>query len=99
MGSKSPAFKGRASPLTRDLCNIRVYTGSFSRFVTSTTVPIATGWNDSCRVGFSPTERTRFSRRTEKFGLVHGAGSLYHEIQIVDDQQNLREDIGRLLIS
>ena len=24
MGSKSPAFKGRASPLTRDLCNIRV---------------------------------------------------------------------------
>ena len=25
MGSKSPAFKGRASPLTRDLCNIRVY--------------------------------------------------------------------------
>ena len=23
MGSKSPAFKGRASPLTRDLCNIR----------------------------------------------------------------------------
>ena len=28
MGSKSPAFKGRASPLTRDLCNIRVYAGS-----------------------------------------------------------------------
>ena len=24
MGSKSPAFKGRGSPLTRDLCNIRV---------------------------------------------------------------------------
>ena len=28
----------------------------FSRFVTSTTVPIATGWNDPCRVGFAPTE-------------------------------------------
>ena len=27
MGSKSPAFKGRASPLTRDLCNIRVHPG------------------------------------------------------------------------
>ena len=25
MGSKSPAFKGRAIPLTRDLCNIRVH--------------------------------------------------------------------------
>ena len=28
----------------------------FSRFVTSTNVPIATGWNDPCRVGFAPTE-------------------------------------------
>ena len=28
----------------------------FSRFLTSTTVPIATGWNDPCRVGFAPTE-------------------------------------------
>ena len=47
-----------------------LYTGSFSRFVTSTTVPIATGWNDSCRVGVSPTERTRLPRRTERCGLV-----------------------------
>ena len=28
----------------------------FSRFVTSTTAPIATGWSDPCRVGFAPTE-------------------------------------------
>ena len=42
--------------LWRTLC-----TGSFSRFVTSTTVPIATGWNDSIRTGLSPTERTRLS--------------------------------------
>ena len=28
----------------------------FGSFVTSTTAPIATGWNDSCRVGFAPTE-------------------------------------------
>jgi hypothetical protein len=26
----------------------------FSRFVTSTTAPIATGWSESCRVGLSP---------------------------------------------
>ena len=35
----------------------------------STTVPIATGWNDSCRVGVSPAERTRLSRRTDGRGL------------------------------
>ena len=28
---------------------------SFNRFVTSAAVPIATGWNDPCRVGFAPT--------------------------------------------
>jgi hypothetical protein len=30
------------------------YTGGFSRFVTSTTAPIATGWNGNCRAGFAP---------------------------------------------
>ncbi|CDQ11467.1 protein of unknown function [Acidithiobacillus ferrivorans] len=34
-----------------------LYTGGFSRFVTSTTAPIATGWSDSCRAGFAPAER------------------------------------------
>ena len=33
-----------------------LYTRSFDRLVTSTAVPIATGWNDICRVGFAPTE-------------------------------------------
>ena len=33
-----------------------LYTRSFDRFVSSTAVPIATGWNDICRVGFAPTE-------------------------------------------
>jgi hypothetical protein len=32
-------------------------TGGFSRFVTSTSAPIATGWNESCRAGFAPAER------------------------------------------
>ena len=35
------------------------YTKGFSRFVASTTVLIATGWSDSCRVGFAPTEKQR----------------------------------------
>jgi hypothetical protein len=47
-----------------------LYTEGFGRFVTSTTAPIATGWSDSCRVGISPTERTRLPRRTEICGLA-----------------------------
>ena len=43
-------LRARDHPRVRTL-----YTGSSSRFVASTTVPIATGWNDSCRVGTSPT--------------------------------------------
>ena len=34
-------------------------TEGFSRFVTSTATPIATGWSDRCRAGFAPTERAR----------------------------------------
>jgi hypothetical protein len=30
--------------------------GSFGRIVTSPAAPLATGWNDSCRVGLAPTE-------------------------------------------
>ncbi len=38
---------------------VTLYTEGFSRFVTSTTAPTATGWSDSCRVGVTPTERSR----------------------------------------
>jgi len=34
-----------------------LYTGGFSRFVASTTAPIATGWSESCRAGFAPAEK------------------------------------------
>jgi len=34
-----------------------IYTGGFSRFVTSTTAPIVTGWNETCRAGFAPAGR------------------------------------------
>ena len=39
---------------------VTLYTEAFSRFVTSTTAPIATGRSESCRVGLFPTERSRF---------------------------------------
>jgi len=42
---------------TRQVPCRTLYTEGFSRFVTSTTAPIATGWSDSCRVGIAPTER------------------------------------------
>ena len=32
-----------------------LYTEGFGDFVTSITAPIASGWSDSCRVGFAPT--------------------------------------------
>ena len=44
----------------------------FNGFIASTAAPIATGWSDSCRVGLSPTEDLRLSRRTEKCGLKGG---------------------------
>jgi hypothetical protein len=40
---------------------VTLYTEGFSHFVTSMTAPIATGWSESCRVGFSPTEKRRLS--------------------------------------
>ena len=35
------------------------YIEGFSRFVASTTAPIATGWSESCRAGFAPAEKQR----------------------------------------
>src|SRR5262245_64574578 len=37
----------------------------FDDLVTSFVATVATGWSDPCRVGLSPTERPRLSRRTE----------------------------------
>jgi hypothetical protein len=36
-----------------------LYTKGFRCFVTSTPALVATGWSDSCRVGISPTEKSR----------------------------------------
>jgi len=44
---------------------VTLYIEGFSRLVTSTTAPIATGWSDSCRVGYPPLGDRAFPRRTE----------------------------------
>jgi len=38
----------------RQVANATLYTEGFSRFVTSTTAPVTTGWSNSCRVGSHP---------------------------------------------
>ena len=53
------AFTTRCSPHARRATKVTLYTEGFSRFVTSTTAPIATGWSESCRVGLSPTGKSR----------------------------------------
>jgi len=41
-----------------------LYIEGSSRFVTSTTAPIATGRSESCRVGLYPLKDRAFARRT-----------------------------------
>jgi len=43
-----------------------LYTGGFSRFVTSTTAPVVTGWNESYRTGFAPAEKRRLGTAHDK---------------------------------
>jgi hypothetical protein len=49
-----------------------LYTRGFSRFVTSTTAPVATGRSESCRAGFAPAERQRLSTAHVKGRLTRG---------------------------
>ena len=46
------------------------YIRGFSRFVASSTAPIATGWSDPCRVGFAPTEEVHLSTAHHKWGSL-----------------------------
>src|SRR5262249_18379516 len=55
------AFTARCSLLARGVTYVTLCIRGFSRFVTSTTAPIATGWSESCRVGLSPTGGSRLS--------------------------------------
>ena len=63
------AFTTRYGLYTRQATIMTLYTRGSDCFVTSAATPIATGWSDSCRVGISPTEEPRLSRRTEISGL------------------------------
>ena len=42
---------------TRQVTNMTLCTERFSRFVTSTTAQVATGWSESCRTGIAPAEK------------------------------------------
>jgi hypothetical protein len=60
------AFRGLLSVHSRYGLRIRqvtymtLYTEGFSRFVTSTTAPVTTGWSNSCRVGSHPLRDRAF---------------------------------------
>lgn len=45
-----------------------LYTRGFSRFVTSTSAPVATGRSESCRTGFAPAERRRLGTAHVRLG-------------------------------
>ncbi len=52
----------RVAACTRALSPMRdTLSEGFSHFVTSMTAPIASGWSESCRVGFAPTEERRLT--------------------------------------
>jgi hypothetical protein len=58
-------FRGLLSVHSRyglHACQVAIatlYTVGFGDFVTSVTAPIATGWSDSCRMGFAPIGNLR----------------------------------------
>jgi hypothetical protein len=57
---------------------VTLYTEGFSRFVTSTTAPIATGRSESCRVGLSPTGKSRLSTAHVEDGFeISGASDFF----------------------
>ena len=64
------AFTTRCNPHAHRVTKVTLCTEGFSRFVTSTTAPIATGWSESCRVGLSPTGKSRLSTTHVAVGSI-----------------------------
>jgi hypothetical protein len=58
----------RCSLRARQVTYVTLYTEGFGRFVSSTTAPIATGRNESCRVGLPPTGKSRLSTAHHNLG-------------------------------
>jgi len=52
--------------------------GGFSRVVTFPTAPIATGWNDPCRKGLSPSQEPCLSTAHAYFVLFPAIGLFCH---------------------
>ena len=55
-----------------------LYTRGFSRFVTSTTAPVATGRSESCRAGFAPAGKQRLCTAHAATGLPLDAAASGH---------------------
>ena len=61
----------RCSLRARQVTYVTLYTEGFGRFVSSTTAPIATGRNESCRVGLPPTGESRLSTAHHNPGTLN----------------------------
>jgi hypothetical protein len=65
------------SPIRIGSCKyaMTLYTEGFSRFVFSTTAPIATGWSERLRAGLGPNENSRLftAHIRREFGNEHVA--------------------------
>ena len=65
---------------TRQVTFMTLYTEGSSRFVASTAAPIATGWNESCRVGFAPTERPCLRTAHKKSYVIPNIGNFFFKL-------------------
>jgi hypothetical protein len=65
------AFAYNCGLRARQVTYVTLYTEGFGRFVSSTTAPIATGRNESCRVGLPPTGESRLSTAHHNPGTLN----------------------------
>ena len=68
-----------------------LYTEGFSRFVTSTTAPIATGRSESCRVGLSPTGKSRLSTAHVEDGFDVACRKIEAEVRAKESGEDFME--------
>lgn len=73
---------------------VTLYTEGFNRFVTSTFASIATDWNDSCRVGFAPTEEPCLcTAHVAKFyNVARRWEPAQATIELFEDKSSVQED-------
>jgi hypothetical protein len=76
-----------------------LYIGGFTRFVTSTTAPIATGRSESCRAGFAPAERQRLGTAHVKYGESSGLLLLISSLFNAVDELHASDNLHQALIA